>query len=247
MVNASKSVCTHDILFCIYIKSYSCKTVLEVIENEIIPMSLHKSGICYKLAILVDHDRTSRNLILHFYMLHISCILYCKLNIGCFQVSVWSKLLTKCVSLANYKLLDYMSFLCIRCPCVYHISILIKYSKCCTTKLCATCNIRLCKFKGCRSIFILAAIYSSFHILSLILGIKGYYLFVCHISGRLFNLFCNILCKRIILNKSNLSVFIRSCFLKECTLFDDYLAIHILDVLICIESEYSTCNRCVVL
>ena len=140
-----------------------------------------------------------------------------------------------------------MSFLCIRCPSVYHISILIKYSKCCTTKLCATCNIRLCKFKGCRSIFILAAIYSSFHILSLILGIKGYYLFVCHISGRLFNLFCNILCKRIILNKSNLSVFIRSCFLKECTLFDDYLAIHILDILICEKSEHCTCNRCVVL
>ena len=214
MIYSVKSISTYDILFCIYIKSYSCKAVLEVIENEIIPVSLHKSGICYKLAILVYHDRTSRNFILHLYMLHFARVLYCKLYICCLEISVRSKLLTKCVSLANYKLLDYMSFLCIRCPCVYHISILIKYSKCCTTKLCATCNIRLCKFKGCRSIFILAAIYSSFHILSLILGIKGYYLFVCHISGRLFNLFCNILCKRIILNKSNLSVFIRSCFLK---------------------------------
>ena len=214
MVNASKSVCTHDILFCIYIKGYSCKTVLEVIENEIIPVSLHKSGICYKLTILVDHDRTSRNLILHFYMLHISCILYSKLNIGCFQISVWSKLLTKCVSLSYDKFLNYMCFLGIRCPSVYHISILIKYSKCCTCKLCTTCDICLCKLKGCRSVFILAVIYSSLNILSLILGIKGYYLFVCHISGRLFNLFCNILCKRIILNKSNLSVFIRSCFLK---------------------------------
>ena len=213
MIYSIKSVSTYDILFCIYIKSYSCKAVLEEIEDKVIPVTLHKSSICYKFAVLIDNDGTCRNFILHLYMLHFASVLYCKLNICCFKVSVRSKFLTKSVSLSNYKSLDYMCFLSIRCPCVYHISILIKYSKCCTTKLCATCNIRLCKFKGCRSIFILAAIYSSFHILSLILGIKGYYLFVCHISGRLFNLFCNILCKRIILNKSNLSVFIRSCFL----------------------------------
>ena len=214
MIYSVKSVSTYDILFCIYIKSYSCKAVLEEIEDKVIPVTLHKSSICYKFAVLIDNDGTCRNFILHLYMLHFASVLYCKLNICCFKISVRSKFLTKCISLAYDKSLDHMCFLSIRCPCVYHISILIKYSKCCTTKLCATCNIRLCKLKGCRSVFILAVIYSSLNILSLILGIKGYYLFVCHISGRLFNLFCNIFCKWIILNKSNLSILIRSCFLK---------------------------------
>ena len=246
MVNASKSVCTHDILLCIYIKGYSCKTVLEVIENEIIPVSLHKSGICYKLAILVDHDRTSRNLILHFYMLHISCILYNKLNICCLEISVRSKFLTKSVSLSYDKSLDHMCFLSIRCPCVYHISILIKYSKCCTCKLCTACDIYLCKLKGCRSVLILAVIYSSLNILSLIFCIKVYCFLICHISGRLYKLPCNIFCKWIILNKSNLSILIRCCLLKKCAFLDNYLAIYILDILVCIKTKYCTCNRCVI-
>ena len=246
MIYSVKSVSTYDILFCIYIKSYSCKAVLEEIEDKVVPVTLHKSSICYKLTILVDYDRTCRNLVLHLDMLHIACILYCKLNIGCFQVSVWSKLLTKCVSLANYKLLDYMSFLCIRCPCVYHISILIKYSKCCTCKLCTACDICLCKLKGCRSVFILAVIYSSLNILSLIFCIKVYSFLICHISGRLYKLPCNIFCKWIILNKSNLSILIRCCLLKKCTFLDNNPAISILDILICIKTKYCTCNRCVI-
>ena len=246
MVNASKSVCTHDILFCIYIKGYSCKTVLEVIENEIVPVSLHKSGICYKFTILVDYDRTCRNLVLHLDMLHIACILYSKLDISCFQVSVWSKLLTKCVSLANYKLLNYMCFLGVRCPCVNHISILIKNCKCCTCKLCTACNISLCKLKSSRCVLILTVINSGFHILSLILCIKVYCFLICHISGRLYKLPCNIFCKWIILNKNNLSILIRCCLLKKCTFLDNNPAISILDILICIKTKYCTCNRCVI-
>ena len=246
MIYSVKSISTYDILFCIYIKSYSCKAVLEVIENEIIPVSLHKSGICYKLAILVYHDRTSRNFILHLYMLHFARVLYCKLYICCLEISVRSKFLTKSVSLSYDKSLDHMCFLSIRCPCVYHISILIKYSKCCTCKLCTACDICLCKLKGCRCVFILAGIYSSLNILSLIFCIKVYSFLICHISGRLYKLPCNIFCKWIILNKSNLSILIRCCLLKKCAFLDNYLAIYILDIFICIKTKYCTCNRCVI-
>ena len=179
-------------------------------------------------------------------MLHFACILYCKLDISCLEVSVRSKFLTKSVSLSNYKSLDYMCFLSIRCPCVYHISILIKYSKCCTCKLCTACDICLCKLKGCWSVFILAVIYSSLNILSLIFCIKVYCFLICHISGRLYKLPCNIFCKWIILNKSNLSILIRCCLLKKCAFLDNYLASNILDILVCIKTKYCTCNRCVI-
>ena len=246
MIYSVKSVSTYDILFCIYIKSYSCKAVLEEIEDKVVPVPLHKSGICYKFAVLIDNDGTCRNFILHLYMLHFACVLNCKLDICCFKVSVRSKFLTKSVSLSNYKSLDYMCFLSIRCPCVYHISILIKYSKCCTCKLCTACDICLCKLKGCRSVLILAVIYSSLNILSLIFCIKVYCFLICHISGRLYKLPCNIFCKWIILNKSNLSILIRCCLLKKCAFLDNYLAIYILDILVCIKTKYCTCNRCVI-
>lgn len=69
---------------------------------------------------------------------------------------------------------------------------------------------------------------------------------VRQIPGRLYKLPCNIFCKWIILNKSNLSILIRCCLLKKCAFLDNYLAIYILDILVCIKTKYCTCNRCVI-
>ena len=38
----------------------------EIIENEIVPVTLDKSLVCYKFTILVDDDRTCRHFILHY-------------------------------------------------------------------------------------------------------------------------------------------------------------------------------------
>ena len=246
MIYSVKSVSTYDVLFCIYIKGYSCKAVLEEVENKVIPVPLHKSGICHKFPVLIDNDRTCRHFVLHFHFLYFSGILYCKLDICCLEVSVWSKFLSECISLPNNQLFDDMRFLCVRCPSVDHISVLIKHGKCCPCKLCPACDVSLCKLKGCRSIFILTVINSSLYLLSLILCIKLHHFIICHISCRLFNFLCNIFGKWIILNKSNHSILIGNCLFKKCTLLNDNLAICIFNILICIKTKYRTSDWCII-
>ena len=49
-----------------HMEGHLCDNCREVIENEIVPVTLDKSLVCYKFTILVDDDRTCRHFILHY-------------------------------------------------------------------------------------------------------------------------------------------------------------------------------------
>ena len=210
-------------------------------------MSFHKGSVSYKFAVLVDDDCTCRNFVFDNYTLNVSSIFHCKLNFLCFQIAVRRKFLTERISLPCCKSLDNMSLICHGSPSVNHIAVLVNDCKHCTGKLCAACNVLLCKFKGCRLIQKFAAVLCNCFMLSLVLCLKSDYFLTGNIAFWRFQFLCLINCKRVIFFESDPAVFVRDSGFKECACFNDYFLIGIFDVLCRIQSEYCTCNWCIFL
>ena len=206
-------------------------------------MPFHKGSVCYKFAVLVDDDCACWNFVFHHCALNFSGIFHRKPDFLCFQIAVRRKFLTERIGLPCHKPLDNMGLFCHGSPSVNHIAVLVDDCEHCAGKLCAACDILLCKFKGCRLIQELAAVLRFLLMLSLVLCLKSDYFLTGNIAFRRCQFLCLINCKWVILFESDSAVFIRDGGFKECSCLHNHFPTIAFNIFCRIQSEHCAGNR----